>query len=193
MSHLPVGLLLAAGQGKRFGSNKLLHPIEDELPMFQLMAEKMLDVLPEVVLVINPQLIPYVDSLEQRGMHVVLNEQAEQGIGSSIACGVRASPDATGWLIALADMPYVKTQTIQQLSQRLQKGADIVAPLYKQQRGHPVGFKQCFKDELMNLDSDIGAREIIQNHQDQLELLESDDAGTITDIDQMSDLSIKIE
>lgn len=193
MSRLPVGLLLAAGQGRRFGSNKLLHPIADELPMFQVMANKLLDVLPGSVMVINPQLIPYTEPLEQRGMHVVVNKQAEHGIGSSIACGVRASPDATGWLIALADMPYVKSLTIQQLSQRLQKGAGIVAPRYKQQRGHPVGFNRRFKDELIALNGDVGARQIIQNHQDQLELLENDDAGSITDIDQMSDLSIKVE
>lgn len=188
MSHLPVGILLAAGQSRRFGSSKLLHPVNDNTPMLLVAAKKLVDVLPYSIIVLNQTLIPYAAQLEQLGIKVVVNKQAKRGLGSSIACGVRASQDATGWLIALADMPYIKSQTIIQLGKRLQDGASIIAPQYKQQRGHPVGFSQHYKDELTALDGDVGARHIIQNHQDKLELLECDDSGVITDIDHLSDI-----
>lgn len=188
MSNSPVGLLLAAGQSRRFGSNKLLHPVADGTPMLIQAAKKLLQVLPDPVVVISQELMPHTDRLEQLGMKVVVNEQAGLGIGSSIACGVRASADAAGWLIALADMPYIQSHTIKQLSERLQQGAAIVAPLYKLQRGHPVGFNQCYRDELLALNNDVGARDIVQKHQDRLELIASDDAGVITDIDQLSDI-----
>ncbi|MGD8526593.1 MAG: nucleotidyltransferase family protein [Thioalkalispiraceae bacterium] len=188
MSSLPVGILLAAGQGRRFGSNKLLHPVIDGTSMLMHSAQSLVSVLPDTVVVISPQLVSYARQLEQLGIQVVINEQAEQGMGSSIACGVRASRDATGWLIMLADMPYVKTETIALLANKLKADAGMVAPFFEQQRGHPVGFGRRYKDELIALNRDVGARQIIKKYQAQLELLETDDAGVVTDIDQQSDI-----
>ena len=138
MSHDITGVLLAAGAGRRFGSNKLLHPVDGDTPMLFACARKLLGALPRCIAVINEELVAYTEQLEQTGMEVIVNEQAERGMGYSIACGVEASQEAAGWLIALADMPYVKTPTLQQLATRLTGGADIIAPLYQQQRGHPV-------------------------------------------------------
>ena len=188
MSRLPVGLLLAAGQSRRFGSNKLLHPVNN-IPMLMRSAQTLVSVLPESIVVINHGLVPCRVQLEQLGLHVVVNEQAERGIGSSIACGVRASQDATAWLIALADMPYIKAETIAQLSNRIKDGAEIVAPIYMQQRGHPVGFSRSLKHELLSLHDDVGARHIIAKHQDCLELITTTDGGVLLDVDQVSDIA----
>lgn len=189
MSQLPVGILLAAGASRRFGGNKLLHPMDDDTPMLFVSAKKLLSVLPKCIAVINEELMPYAGQLEQLGMSVVVNQQPERGMGTSIVCGVEASQDAPGWLIALADMPYVKATTLQQLAGRLTAGADIIAPLHQQQRGHPVGFHQRYKDELMTLDDDIGARHVIARHQGQLELIPCLDAGVIKDVDELSDFN----
>lgn len=189
MSMPAIGILLAAGESCRFGSNKLLYPVIDNTPMLLVAAEKLASVLPGSIVVINRVLIPYTPQLEQMGMRVVINEQAEQGMGSSIACGVRASEDASGWLIMLADMPYIKTETIRLLADKLNSGSRMVAPMLDQQRGHPVGFSQCYKNELLALNEDIGARQLIKNHQSQLESVSVDDTGTITDVDQPSDVS----
>lgn len=188
MSELPVGVLLAAGHSRRFGSNKLLHPLEDNTPMLLVAAQKLLTVLPESITVINPELLPYTEQLEQLGMRVVVNEQARRGMGSSIACGVRASQEAPSWLIALADMPYIQTQTIKQLANRLASGAHMVAPLVGQQRGHPVGFARRYGEELMALEGDVGARRVIAGHPDRLELVTTSDRGVLMDVDQASDI-----
>ena len=145
--------------------------------------------LPDSIVVIQRELLAYTRQLEQLGLRVVINEQAECGMGGSIACGVGASQDATGWLIALADMPYLKTDTITLLADRLQNGATIIAPQYGRQRGHPVGFSRPYRQELLALRDDIGARNILQRHQQQLELVPTDDAGVITDVDRPSDVS----
>ena len=110
MSKAPVGILLAAGKSTRFGSNKLLHPLTDNRPMLLVSAEKLAKEMPASIVVINEQLIPLSAQLEQMGLRVVVNERAEQGMGSSIACGVGACQDASGWLIMLADMPSLKTE-----------------------------------------------------------------------------------
>lgn len=187
MNKMPVGILLAAGKSQRFGSNKLLHPI-DNIPMLFLTAQKLANVLPESTVVINPELKNVTAQLEQLGLHVVINEKSEQGMGSSIACGVRANRDASGWLITLADMPYIKTKTLSLLANKLKEGADIIAPVFDQQRGHPVGFNSTFKNELMELNKDVGARYIIEQHQQQLELLLTNDKGVIRDVDYPDDI-----
>lgn len=187
----PVAILLAAGQSSRFGSNKLLHPI-DNTPMILLSAQKLVSVIADSVVVINEALTGLKTQLEQSGLHVVLNDQAEQGMGSSIACGVRASeslyPHAGGWLIMLADMPYIETATIEKLQRQLEQGANLVAPIYRQQRGHPVGFSQTYKNELLALNKDVGARDILEKNHEELELVKVNDRGVLIDIDRLGDI-----
>jgi len=189
MSELPVGILLAAGQSRRFGSNKLLHPVCDNMPMLLVTAQKLVSVLPQSIAVINHELVSHTSKLEQLGMHVVVNKQAQRGMGSSIAAGVRANQNAKSWLIALADMPYIKIETIKQLADRLEHGADIVAPVYQQQRGHPVGFNYKYKNDLIALNDDVGARHILSKYKNSLELIDTSDAGVLIDVDKTSDVA----
>lgn len=192
MNSQPVGVLLAAGSSKRFGSNKLLHPVIDNMPMLLVCAQKLAAVLPGSVVVINHQLDSYTTQLELLGLRVVINEQAEKGMGASIARGISHAQHAAGWLITLADMPYVQPATYSQLANRLKQGAGIVAPLFEQRRGHPVGFSQAFKKELISLDGDTGARHLIAEHHDQLELLLTNDEGVLRDVDKRDDLLSKL-
>jgi len=193
MSNQPVGILLAAGQSRRFGANKLLHPVLDDTPMLIVSAKTLVSVLPGAIVVINHELVPYTTQLEALGLKVVTNENSETGMGSSISCGVRASETlgehTSGWLIALADMPYIKPETISLLAEKMRDGADIVAPVFEQQRGHPVGFSHRYLSELIALSEDIGARNIINTHQDNLELVTVSDEGVIKDIDYASELA----
>lgn len=188
MSNMPVGILLAAGQSQRFNSNKLLYPVIDDTPMLLVVAKKLSGVLPGSVVVISEALQTLTTQLEQLGLRVVINQQAERGMGSSIARGVRASQEATGWLVNLADMPYIKTETLTSLANRLTKGSDIVAPQYKQQRGHPVGFGRDYLNELLALDEDTGARNIVKNNRDKIEFVLTNDKGVIQDIDTPGDI-----
>lgn len=192
MTKRPMGILLAAGQSSRFGSNKLLCPLIDNTPMLLLSAEKLSKVVADSIVVINRELISLTDQLEQLGLHVVVNEQAEQGMGSSIACAVRASesvnPAAGGWLIMLADMPYIESRTLQLLVAQLEQGAALVAPTYRQKRGHPVGFNRRYKNELLALNQDRGARDILKKYHSELHLLQVEDAGILIDIDRLADI-----
>lgn len=183
MNNDPVGILLAAGQSRRFGSNKLLHPVNGT-PMLFAAARKLVAVLPRCLVVISHGLQDYRPQLQQLGLEVVVNQESELGMGSSIACGVAASADASGWLIALADMPYIHEDTVRSVARRLQAGAAIVAPRFAGQRGHPVAFSRDFKEELLVLDNDAGARSILECHHDSLVVIETDDEGVVVDIDR---------
>lgn len=188
MSTTPTGILLAAGQSRRFGNNKLTQPLVDGTPMLIVSAKALCAALPDCLVVINPDMpAEMVNQLAQLGMQVIVNDHAESGIGSSIACGMRAAAKSSSWIIALADMPYIGPETIKQIAGKLNEGAGIVGPMYRQQRGHPVGFAARYRDELKELNGDVGARHIIAKHHADLALIEVEDRGVIADIDYTSD------
>ncbi len=178
-----VGLLLAAGQSTRFGGNKLLHPLENGTPMVLASARHLRTALADTIAVVDPQDTEVASLLALEGLQVVGNPRTGEGVGTSIACGVAASRFASGWVIALGDMPYIPPTVIQAVVARLARGADIVAPVYRGQRGHPVGFSARHAAALMRLAADEGARGIIAAHRDALELIEVQDRGVVVDID----------
>jgi molybdenum cofactor cytidylyltransferase len=104
-------------------------------------------------------------------------------MGASLACGVAATKDADGWVIALADMPWTAPATIGSVAVALADGSDIVAPSHRGERGHPVGFARRHCDALTALRGDAGAREIVAAHRDRLALIAVDDPGTVRDVD----------
>jgi len=183
-----AGILLAAGTGSRFGSNKLLHPLPCGTPIAIAAARTLLGGVDHGIAVVpetNPQLA---DLLRAAGMEIVYCPNAADGMGASLACGVAATPDAQGWVIALADMPYIQPETVGKVANLLRTGAPIAAPSYRGKRGHPVGFGREFYNELIQLTGDRGARQLLSTHASQLQLIPCKDAGIFADIDQPSDL-----
>lgn len=185
---LPMAILLAAGAGSRFGGGKLLHPLEDGVAIAAHAARNLLAAGLDVTAVLRPGDFPLRELLEEEGCRVSICADAAQGMGVSLAHGVRQSADAAGWIVALADMPRIKPETIARVAQVLMAGADIVAPSYQGDRGHPVAFGRRFRDELQLLSGDSGARAIVQRNQALVKLVEVDDPGILLDIDRRTDL-----
>ena len=95
------------------------------------------------------------------GARVVVCADAAEGMGASLACGVRECgrcPDAQGWVVALADMPWMAPATIARVADALRRGAGIAAPTHRGTRGHPVGFGAAISRELAALSGDEGAQ-----------------------------------
>ena len=144
--------------------------------------------LSEIVAIVRPGDDELAGELRQAGARVVVCVDAEQGMGRSLACGVRASHDADGWIVALADMPWVRPATIERLAAALTEGVDIVAPTYLGKRGNPVGFSRRHFAALTALQDDEGARAIVAAHRETVTLQECDDAGVVRDVDLKTDL-----
>jgi molybdenum cofactor cytidylyltransferase len=178
-----VGILLAAGQGTRFGSNKLLHPLRDGTPMVLASARPLVAVLPASIAVVADRRDEVAKLLEREGIPVVENPRAREGMGTSIACGVTSRPAAQGWVIALADMPCIPMAVIQAVVTGLERGSDIIAPVYHKRRGHPVGFSARHSKALKQLHADEGARSIIEANSGSVDLLETTERGVLVDFD----------
>ena len=138
MKHEIVAILLAAGQSTRFGGNKLMHPMEDGTPMVLACARTLVHAGVTTIAVVADTGNEVAGLLSKEGVEVFENPLASDGIGTSIACGVAAKADADGWIITLADMPWIPESTIRTVATRLRQEADIVAPVYQGRRGHPV-------------------------------------------------------
>jgi molybdenum cofactor cytidylyltransferase len=191
-----VGILLAAGEGARFGGGKLLarvprtaHGVSAGTPIGAASAMHLMAALNDVVAIIRPRDAMLESALRSSGARVVATERAAEGMGASIACGVAESMDADGWVIALADMPWIAPTSIVAVADAIREGAEIAAAHFEGKRGHPVGFSRKYGPLLAALEGDAGARSIIAARQWALQLVEVDDPGVLRDVDRPSDLA----
>ena len=183
-------ILLAAGASRRFGTdNKLQARLPDGEWLAAAAARPLLQVVGTVIAVLRPGTPELADHLAALGCRVVEHANADSGMGTSLAAGIAAAADCDGWLIALADMPYIRPQTVTEVADALRQGAAIARPQYQGQPGHPVGFAAQFRDALLALNDDTGARNIIAAQRHLLQLIPCEDPAVLLDIDTPADLA----
>jgi molybdenum cofactor cytidylyltransferase len=189
-SPTPVGVLLAAGLGLRFDSSGVVSKLLAELPNGNAVAieaaRRMLHAVPRVIAVVRPGQDALAYALAQTGCVIARAGDAFRGMGASLAAGVAASFDASGWIVALADMPAIEPATILAVSRAVADGASLVAPFYEGRRGHPVGLGARNRSALLALDGDVGPRTLFSTQE--FVRLDVDDPGILYDIDVPSDL-----
>ncbi|MGJ7918196.1 NTP transferase domain-containing protein [Massilia sp. LXY-6] len=194
MRVLPVGILMAAGRGRRFDPlgqrNKLLQPLAQAGgdPVAVASARKLLAVLPTVIAVVPPDDGGVGALLAAAGCEVTVCPDADSGMAASLVHALRHSLpyDPAAWLVALGDMPYVDPSTLQALADALAAGAPIAAPVMGGRRGNPVGFGRVHLEALLALSGDQGARQLLQTCP--VSEVEVTDPGIFRDIDILTDL-----
>ena len=183
-----VGILLAAGRGRRFGGDKLEYPLADGTPLAVAAACRLRPACDRLIAVLRPGASRLAELLGAAGCETLVCDQADGGMGHSLASAIRATPDAAGWVVALADMPFIATSSHQSVVAALRRGASLAATEFQGQRGHPVGFSSRWFAELSALTGDQGAKSILSAHGAQLTLCPVDDSGVLKDVDRRSDL-----
>ncbi|MEM4251355.1 MAG: nucleotidyltransferase family protein, partial [Candidatus Bathyarchaeia archaeon] len=127
--------------------------------------------------------------VEESRTRLVLNQDYREGMSSSIRCGVQsADPDTDAFLIALGDQPLIKAEIVNLLIERYTAThAGIVAPVYGSVRGHPVIISRKYKDELLTLSGDKGARDLLERHREDTENIQVDSPEILQDVDREED------
>ena len=174
MPPLPVVIVLAAGRGERFAaSGGVVHKLDALLG-----GKRVFD---HVLDAVRGSGLPY---------HVVRPAAglSNAGMGDSIAAGVRATLNASGWLILPADLPLVRSETLQAIA--VAPPCAVTVPRYRGQRGHPVRFDATCRDDLLSLKGNQGAAPVLlaQAAMNSIAFVDVDDAGCVTDIDTLGDL-----
>ncbi len=185
--HQIVGILLSAGRGRRFDAsgtkNKLLQILPDGVSVLAKSAAILSSALPVYVVAqeVAPEFVTECVACE-----IVHCMDADQGMAASLVCGLQRTAAAAGWVIALADMPFIKETTVQSLIAALQQGADIAVPTYNGRRGNPVAFSRRHLARLLQLQGDQGARSLLREFP--VVEVTVHDTGILLDIDTVSDL-----
>jgi molybdenum cofactor cytidylyltransferase len=163
----PTVIILASGRGERFAaSGGVTHKLQA-----QLMGKTVLQ--------------HTLDAVLGSGLPWHLEDEGHPGMGDSIAVAVQKTPKANGWLILPADLPLIQSASLKAVAVALMN-QEVVVPVYRGRRGHPVGFCVGCRQELLDLQGDRGAARVVQSHI-AMEL-PLDDRGCVTDIDTVADL-----
>jgi molybdenum cofactor cytidylyltransferase len=194
MNASPIGILLAAGRGRRFDPlgqrNKLLQPLPSAggEPVVVASARKLLALFDTVIAVVPPDDGDIGALLSSLGCEVSVCADADTGMAASLVHALRhsLSYDPQAWLVALGDMPHVAPATLRLLADALAAGAGIAAPLLDGRRGNPVGFGRVHLDALLALHGDQGARRLLQTCP--VTEVPVADPGIFRDIDTPADL-----
>jgi molybdenum cofactor cytidylyltransferase len=181
--------LLAAGSASRFGSDKLRHELPHGVSIAVQSARHLKLELDRVVAVVRPGSPDLAAALEKENCEIVVCENAAEGMGASLACAARAAGDVDGYLIALADMPFLRRTTIAAVRDALAAGAPIAAPYFRARRGHPVAMSKKFLKELLALKGDEGAKQLLAANAQAIVKIPVGDPGAIRDIDTPGDLA----
>ncbi len=173
-------IVLAAGSGSRFGSDKRLAKLGEETLLERTLGN-ITPVFGKRVLVLRPD----DDALGSRfaeDWQIVLAVDAGKGMGHSLAAAMTCTSGWNGAVIALADMPFIKTATYHAVRAGL-TATNLVVPYYREQRGNPVGIGKRYFAELAELQGDQGARALLQQHAAAVLRVDVEDAGILRDID----------
>jgi molybdenum cofactor cytidylyltransferase len=184
-----VGLLLAAGSATRFGSDKLSHSLPHGVAIAVQAARHLKSQLPRVVAVVKPGSTELAGHLSKEKCEIAVCENAAEGMGASLACAARTAGPADGYLVALADMPFVRPSSIAAVRDALAAGAPLAAPYWRARRGHPVGISKFFYEDLLRLRGDEGAKQLLAANEARLVKIPVGDPGVIRDIDTPGDLA----
>ena len=159
-----AGLILAAGGSSRMGDqNKLMMPFQGKPMLNHVVNASLNSNLTQTFVVVGHQSSEIKNLVQSDDIQCVENEQWETGMASSIVAGISQLKQFDGFLILLGDMPLVTPELINEII--FHGSADkIVIPIKDGLHGNPVFFGSKFRDELLTLYGDSGAKKVIQNN-----------------------------
>lgn len=184
-------IVLAAGTGRRYGSNKLLANIQGR-PLYEHMIEKLdgLKAFPRFLVTGYKEIQ---ETAKAAGIFVTDNQEPELGIAHSLKLGLEAclktNPQIRGVLFSVCDQPNLKLTTMLALVRTaMHNPGKIVCSAHEGIPGNPVLWDRKFFGELLELEGDRGGKRILECHRDQSVMVETD-AEELKDIDRKQDLT----
>ena len=187
-------VLLGAGFGRRFGSDKRLAPLGNQT-VAETTAAAYANAFKAVRIVLRSEDIALIERLERFG-EVIPTDQAHLGMGHTLAAGF--TDISWHWaFVGLLDMPFIAPDTLHQLQDRTTDSKQkIIRPVLRRMdqadqtapHGHPMGFHRSLFGDLRALTGDQGARSVLRANPEHIQDVELMDTGIVRDIDRPEDL-----
>ena len=182
-------ILLAAGKATRLGKPKQLTPFGQGTIVEQAIDNLLSSAVNEVVVVVGYRAEEVVKTVAAKPVKLVINPDYEQGMSTSIIAGLKlVDSRARVVMLALGDQPLINSQTINRLIEEFyNRDKGIAIPTYRGRRGHPIIFAIKYKEKLLELKGDIGGRQIVRDHPDDILEVAVNSKSIISDIDTIGD------
>ena len=181
-------LLLAAGRGTRFGSDKRRARLPDGTPLLERSIANLTATGLPLRVALGPGDDALAEALAARGIDTLHCTDAPRGMGATLAAAVGQLPAWDVVLVALGDMPWLRPASITAVARAAGPDA-ICVPCHHGRRGHPVAFGRRFLPELAALDGDRGARDLLLRHAAAVREVPVDDPGIRRDVDRPADIA----
>lgn len=181
-----AAVVLAAGQARRMGANKLLAEVAGQPMVARVVDQVRAAQVGPVVVVTGHEADKVRAALAGKRVTFVHNPNYADGLSTSLAAGISALPeDIDGSIVCLGDMPNVTTAHVNKLIAAFNplEGRAICVPAFGGKRGNPVLWAKEFFPAMRQVAGDTGAKHLIGEHADQLCEVAIEDAGVLLDID----------
>jgi molybdenum cofactor cytidylyltransferase len=180
-------IILAAGESKRMGRPKQLLEWQGKTLLHHILENLISSNTDEIILVLGHEAEQIRKSLPAFRIKIVINADHRRGMLSSLRQGLLAmDPKSDAFLVLLADQPGIGPEIINRIIRDFQQAnprRGIVRPVCRGLRGHPVLIGVQYLQETMQLQDDVGIRQILVNHPDDILEIDVDQDVVLKDID----------
>lgn len=185
-----AGIIMASGFSRRMGQDKLLLKLSDGMPLVEKVIKAASESdLNEIILVYRE---PKVEKIGKKyGIKTVYNQHAADGQSAAVKLGVEmAEKFADGYMFLAGDQPFINAQLINKLLCIFKNTTyPILVPLYDGIMGTPTVFTSGFRNELLKITGDEGARSIIRNNPQEVKKVNIPESFRGIDIDTPEQLN----
>ena len=184
-----AGLILAAGESTRMGTDKALLTYRGRTFIEAILATLREAGVSRLAVVLGHHADEIQRAVDFTGVEVIVNHDYQQGQTSSLQAGLKALESGAGTsveavLLCLVDHPAVPAEAIRALLAAFRATASpVVIPAFKGQRGHPVLIGRALFDELLGSNPEAGANTVIRKYRNATQFVEVGDAGILLDVD----------
>ena len=189
------GMILAAGESKRMGKPKLLLPFGEKTIIETVIDSVIQSKLDDVLVVLGAHREKIEKKIKDFSIKIVVNPNFKNDMLSSVQCGFRALPeDVEASLVILGDQPEISSALINKIVEAYKKSKKgIVLPVYRKNRGHPVLIDMKYQGEIEDLNPDLGLRNLVYKHAEDILEVEVITPSILQDIDTIEDYNRELK
>ncbi len=182
-------IVLAAGRSRRMGTQKLLLPYAGRTVIHHIVDQVAATSPRRLIVVVANDRAAIERAMIGVPATIAVNPEPDGDMLSSVRTGLTAlSDNGQGILIVLGDQPSIRTAVITELQKVFEPGGrGIVVPAYRGQRGHPILFSACYRQELLTQYDSTGLRGLLESHPDDVHEVAISDPSILSDMDVPED------